>query len=145
MDTYRLKIAWKEFVERLRPDLFVTITFRTPTSERIAIRNYKSFFKFLNKTDEIYYNKFLLTWVVFERVVKGEGYHIHALIKGIDTSLEQALEKKLNKSFGSSKVLVYDYDRLNYSASEYLSEKYILYGYKSLEFYRINSRFRNKK
>ena len=138
-------MAWRELIERINPDLFVTITFRTTTSKRAAEKYLKKFFKFLNKDGEIFYNKFILAWVVvFERPVEGDGYHIHALIRDINPSLALPLEKKLNERFGSSKVLVYDHNWFNYPASDYLAEKYIKYGYEGLELFRINSRFRNK-
>jgi hypothetical protein len=83
-----------------------------------------------------------LAWVIFERGVKGEGYHIHALIKGINPCLAMALKRKLNNSFGSCKVDSYDHSRKIYPASEYIAEKYVLLNQENLEFFRINSRLR---
>ncbi|MFC1752678.1 hypothetical protein ACFL96_04705 [Thermoproteota archaeon] len=145
MDTNKLKMEWKKFVERIEPDLFVTITFRTFTSQNMAIKRFKSFFKFLNKPDRIFYNKFILSWVYFENRVKGEGCHIHALIKGVDTFLASILENKCKKAFGSSKVKPYDHNIVICPASEYLADKCVNYNSDNLKFFKINSRFRGRK
>ncbi len=140
MNTYKLKMAWKEFVERIKPDLWVTITFRKTTSRNVAIKRFKWFFKFLNKPGIIYYNKFILCWVYFEEI-KGDGYHIHAFIKGIDPLLASILEKECNEAFGSSEVKPYDHSRIIYPASEYVADKCIINSDNLIPF-KINSRLR---
>lgn len=143
IDVIRLKQEWKQFIERLHPDLFVTITFRKPTSKFIAKKRFKEFFRNLNKPGDILYRKFILSWVFFEERVRDDGCHIHALIKGIDPSLATVLEEKCLVNFGRSKVYPYDHARVKYPASEYLADKYVFfYGFDFLEFYRINSRLR---
>lgn len=142
MDRYKLKIAWKEFIERLRPDLYVTITFRTITSRDMAIKRFKRFFKFLNKPNKIFYNKFTLNWVYFENKIEGEGYHLHALVKGIVPLLAPDLENECSRVFGLSKVVPYDHSRVIYPASEYLADKCAYFNSDNLKPFKINSRFR---
>lgn len=144
MNGNSIKLACKDMIERLKPELYITITFRTPTSKYGTIRRIKLFFKFINSSDQVFYSKFLLGWFFFENSIKSEGYHVHGLIKGIDPYLASSLERRCNLSFGLSKVLIYDNNRINYPASEYLADKYVFYNYDDLEFFRINSRFRAK-
>lgn len=137
-------MGFKEFVERLGADLWFTVTFRRSVSLDTAMKSFKRFFKFLNKPDKVYYEKFILSWVYFEKTIKGEGYHIHALIKGINPVLAPALEKECQKAFGLSKVKPYDHSRIIYPASEYLADKCV-FNSDNLEFFRINSRLRRYK
>lgn len=143
MDRQKLMGAWKEFVESLHPDLWVTITFRTPTSKYFAKMRFKKFFKHLNKPNETFYSKFILCWVFFEEWNRQERCHIHALIKGIDPSLAVNLEEKCLREFGLSVIRPYDYAMINHPASEYLAKKYVFYyGSDYLERFTINSRLR---
>lgn len=144
MNDYKIKISWKEFMERLKADLYITITFRRFTSKETARMRLKQFLKFLNKPNQVFFSKFILCWVFFEGNTESGGCHMHALLKGINPAMAEALGKECGRAFGLSKVVPYDHSRKNYPASEYLADKYVFYNYEDLEFFRINSRLRHK-
>lgn len=151
--------GWVEYVGRLKPELFVTITFRRKRKDyssrikgktedafwkrqQFATKRFRRFFKHLNKPGETYFQKYLRCWVCFEGV--DEDFHIHALISGIDASKAGMLEQECDRHFGNSKVVPFDYNIQPYSAINYMVEKYFFRNIAALDYFKINSRLRKE-
>ena len=126
-----------KFLDRFYYDMFLTITFREPTSEITAKRKFKRFLKHLNTADEKFYHNFIYLWLFIERNKKKEGVHLHALITGINLSKSFSLEQKCLDHFGQSKVKAMHNGVLRYLARKYTSPSLI-----DLDYLKINSRLR---
>ena len=141
---YKMVEAFQEMLNRDRWDLFVTITFKEKRGVDGAKKAFKSFFRNLNLPSEIFYEKFILSWVFYESEGSRRGVHVHALIKGIDPSLASLLEEKCKGFFGLSKVVPYNYNNSG-SATSYLARKYPNINLVFFDYYKINSRLRMKR
>ena len=131
--------TWGEFLERESWDLFATFTFRETISLDKAKREFKRFFKYLNSKTNPFFDKFIRTFIVFERNPGRPGVHIHCLIKGINPTLASKISDKWK---GESKVLPYNPKE---GARFYLAN--ICLSPERIEHYdrfTINSRYRNK-
>jgi len=139
-----LLTEFQEELDSLHCDLWFSTTFRSKALVMPAEKAFKYFFKsYLNQPDRIFFEKFILCWVLFDKRDSREGVHIHSLIKGIDPSLAPLLQKKSNAFFGQSDVRPYDHSiSKNRSASHYLAEKYVREEFDHYGFYKINSRLR---
>ena len=132
-----LRTNFEKFLRRFDFDMFITITFKEPTSEMKAKRMLKRFFKYLNTADEKFYHNFIYLWVFFEQNKKCDGTHIHALINGIRLSKSQSLEQRCFDYFGQSKVTAVHPGVLPYISRKYTSPNLVDYDY-----LKINSRLR---
>jgi hypothetical protein len=154
-DKYKLRMAWINWIEQYKPDLWITVTFAgqntsglakkefaLENAEELALRRFKQFLKHLNQKRFVFYEKFLLCFLVIEKNPSGDGVHIHALIKGIKPELASRLEQRFHYVFGISKVVAFDYSIKPYSAIDYITDKYVFYQCDNLMFYRINSKYR---
>ncbi len=140
----RLRIALIDWIEKSSPDLWVTITFaKEATNYDLTLKRLKQFLSRLNTARFEFYPKYIWLWAIFEKTVN--GYHIHALIKGIDPSSADRLQKRCNNTFGKSEVKPFDYSKKHYSAIDYIVNKYVYRGCDNLEPYKVNSRYRRKK
>jgi len=156
-DKDRLRQAWIDWIEQLKPDLWVTVTFAgqdtcglakkkffRENAEELALRRFKQFLKHLNQKRFIFYDKFILCFVIIEKNPGSEGVHIHALIKGIKPELASRLEQRLHIVFGKSSVVAFNDSIKPYSAIDYVVDKYVFFHCDNLMFYRINSKYRGK-
>ena len=135
-----LEKAWIEFLGRIKAELFLTVTFRKATGRKLALKRLKHFFKYLNKPDIIFFQKYILCWVCFEETV--EDLHLHILIRGIAPRLASFLERECRIRFGNSDVKVFNYSGLPYTFVNYVVEKHIYTDFDRLESFKINSRWR---
>ena len=155
-DKYKSRQAWMNWIEQYKPDLWVTVTFAgqdiyglhkkrfvSESAEEFAVRRFKQFLKYLNQKRFIFYDKFLLCFLVIERNPGSGGIHIHALIKGIKPELASLLEQRLHNAFGKALVKAFDCSIKPYSAIDYIVDKYVFFQCDNLMFYRINSRYRS--
>lgn len=137
---FLLILKYRKFFEQLHPDLWITITFRKPTSLSFTIKRFKRFFASLNTPAEIFYHHYVKCWVYFEKTI--EGYHLHCLLKGISPALAVNLEEKCLRYFGRSEVRPYDHSRINFPASEYVGKKCVKKQHTAdhWDYYKINER-----
>ncbi|MCX5698187.1 MAG: hypothetical protein NTX01_00590 [Candidatus Omnitrophica bacterium] len=136
----RMEKAWIEFVDRIKAELFLTVTFRKATNRKLALKRLKHFFRYLNKPDIIFFQKYILCWVCFEETV--EGLHLHILIRGVAPRLASFLQRECCIRFGNSNVKVFNYSGLPYTFVNYVVEKHIYTDFDRLESFKINSRWR---
>lgn len=141
MQTNELTKAMNSLITREKWDLFITVTFFRQTSSLSAKKRFKHFIKYLNTKQRRYYDKFVKTWLFFEKDRYREGVHIHAFLSGIDSAHANYLETECNRVFGVSKILPY---MPNQNASFYLARKYPLGVLEDFDFCKINSRIRIK-
>lgn len=142
MDIVGLRRAWSDWIGKFKPDLYVTITFTEEIAMELALKRFKQFFAYLNNRRFVFFEKLITCWVIFEKNDTRKGYHIHALIKGIDPTLAPRLEHLCHHAFGLSKVEGFDYSIQPYSAVNYIVDKHIYKYCGSLMYYEINSKYR---
>ena len=140
----RLIKAEIELLGRIHWDLWVTITFRTEMSVDSAKKSVKSFFKYLNKPGEHYFDKFIRCWIFYELDAAGDRIHVHMLINGIDSSLASELEEKCCEHFGDSKIEPYNYNYPDGSGIHYLARKIGSPRLVNREYFKINSKLRKR-
>jgi len=136
----KLVNALKEFLEKDKWDTWLTVTFRTPVTSSLAKKKFKYFFKTLNKPDEEFFKKYILSCVFVERNKVKKGFHIHALVKGVAPSLCSRLEEKCREYFGESRVMP-----VHEGVIPYLCDKYDTSSLEDWRFFKINSRLRASK
>ena len=137
LDSVRRELHY--FLSVQKWDLFATITFRQQCPSLSAIKAFKRFFKYLNTRDRRFFDKYIECWIFLERHDLRAGVHIHALIRGINPTLAEELEKKCRRIFGQSRILPYDPMR---QAVVYLAGKYKSQRLEDFTFFKINSRLR---
>lgn len=133
----------QEQFDKLHSDIYLTATFRAKAVTESAEKKFKFFFKcYLNK-NKIFFEKYILCWVFFEKGDIRKGIHIHALIKNINPRFTPLLQVICEHFFGESKVVAYDHNRpKERQASYYLARKYCSEKLDHFDFYKINSRRR---
>lgn len=125
-------------------DIYFSTTSRVKMLQMSAEQRFKYFFKcYINQPGNIFFEKFILCWAFFDKADKRGSVHIHSLIKGIDPSLADSLQKKCKDFFGQSKIRPYDHSLPKHrSASHYLAEKVVREELDHYDFYKINSKLR---
>ncbi|MFZ2384645.1 MAG: hypothetical protein WBE75_00340 [Candidatus Omnitrophota bacterium] len=138
----KLLEAWQQYItEGYEWTLWFNVSFRIPTSDKVAKKRFKWFLKYLNTENELYVPNFVICWVFYERQDTSNGVHIHALIDRIDSKHSEVIQAKARKYFGEmSKVEPYDPFR---GASYYLAGKINTSRLVACERYVISSKTRN--
>jgi hypothetical protein len=90
-------------------DQVVHITFRLPTYLDLARRMVVKFFADdLNREKELYFKNRMKGFFAFEEHSMSRRVHVHALLLGIPSELDFALELRCNARFGKSTVNAFD-------------------------------------
>ncbi|MFC1514475.1 hypothetical protein ACFL5X_01065 [Candidatus Omnitrophota bacterium] len=136
---YEKRTALGEFIREPKWDLNGIITPRFPTPTERLGKPFKYFFKHLNRPTYVFYDKFILCWVFFERFGNRKGVHIHTLIKGISPIHAPTLQKKCNGFFGNAIISPYDPNKKGafYGIKHYGTEEL-----DDFTFWKINSKWR---
>lgn len=139
MNKKRLKESFKEFLQIKDWTIWMTITFRTPKNALEAEKRFKHFFKYINTPNQQFFSNFIYAIVFYEKENLRNGVHIHALADRIKSDYSALLEKNCRKTFGESIVKPF-----HLGVSNYLCEKYTSSTLDHFDFYKINSRLREK-
>lgn len=124
-------------------DLWVTITFRHITVKETALKQFKAFFKYLNRNSKnvVFVEKRIGSLTFFEKHSSRKGVHIHALVRGVNPTLAKKLCKECEKRFGESWVEAYDPTK---GAVIYLANKLFSPRLEHHDFYTIHPRSKRR-
>jgi len=140
---YKKIDEFQNLLDRENWDIYCNPTFRRRTLQEEAEEEFKYFFKHLNEPSKIFFPKFIVCWVFYEKGDIRGSLHIHSLIKGINPFFTSDLQGKCTKFFGQSQVVAYNHnlpkDKL---PSHYLAKKYVSNELDFFDFYKINSKLR---
>ncbi|MCX5693701.1 MAG: hypothetical protein NT014_00980 [Candidatus Omnitrophica bacterium] len=143
ISNYKLVDGFQNLLDKEHWDIYCSLTFRTRTLFEEAMKEFKHFFKHLNKSGEVFFPKYILSWVFYEKGDVRGGVHLHSLIKGINPSLASNLQNKCNDFFGDSQVVSYNHNLPREKLpSRYLAKKYISNELDFFDIYKINSKLR---
>ncbi len=134
--TLRAPVKTLTIVESGRPK--DVVVWRNDTAS--LRKELQCFFANLNHYS-VFYTKYILALVFFERQYQGARIHIHAFIQGIRSEYSYALQSLACDFFGASKVEPYDPAK---GARYYLGWKFVKPELCDFDFMKINSRARKR-
>ena len=129
------------YMDELRLDTYLTVTFRKPVGSDVALHRFKQFFKRLNTPEHQFFRKYVRGFAVTERQGRAESVHIHAVIEGIFPAMIPLLKRRCQDDFGNSVACVYDYGKPQ-QATEYIAKKCANGTAEGWMRFKINSKWR---
>ena len=140
MNKTLLRTAFNEFLGRENWTLWITITFRNPTTKDLAHRRFKYFLKTLNNDQEEFYAKYVYAVIFYEFEGFRKGVHIHSIVNNISSDKARLLEAECKRVFGESKVVP-----MHEGVKEYLAKKYGSAKLADFDYLKINSKYRGHR
>lgn len=135
------KNDWKKFLKMRDWTIWLTVTFRPifeGMKEQEAMKVFKKFFKNLNRPGQVFFDRYTEALVFCEKN-RFKGFHIHAVLSRIDPQHCPEIEKRCIRQFGQSKA-----KPMHEGVPEYIAKKNVESKIEFFDFFKINSRYREK-